>query len=950
MRKNRHNYNGRDATNQGRGVVTSKHAPFIFKTTFNALAVAITLTLGTAQAAIDIPSELPPSPLFGVADFSQQMLRFEEFGVHPMPAEPTAAKDFPLPVVPDGADPLVACVNRPSAAEMDAFLDAPLWPAPTIAANTGLPNPWETMIEDCIGFPETFTGNIEGRPPGVHFSHQRWGEFPPQVYFQTAQGGSRSNNGARDDEQSHAYSVGEFAPGGLYHSTVGVAGFDGSTSGIGIKFHPDMPIQEPNSLWTFGDGTLPPKLLRVRYAEPVLMRHYNGLPISVSANNGFGEHTITTHEHNGHHPGESDGFAGAFFFPGQFYDNRWPMVLAGYDSINTDASDPRASTPCSLGETMMIADPITGGTIPKLCDPVTLTINMAGDWHETMSTHWFHDHMIDRTSENVYKGNAAMMNYYSGIDRGKEGFRCEYADPANNINLCFPSGTALDWGNRDYDIQLLIAAKAWDSTGQLDMEPLNEDGFLGDRMTVNWLYKPHFDVRARQYRLRVLNGAVARFFKFALVREFNDTTSGDFPGLPGSNTSYSRVSYHMIANDGNIMEHAVPFPNAQSKDLPIQAIAERYDVIVDFSQFDVGTKLYMVNTLAHDDGRGPKEVIPLSDILDGSYDPEIETPCTIECWSDDPTVGKFLEFNVKSYGGTDLSMNPADYEVGKKMMIPLVEFSDAELAAAKHRTFSFGRGGGAATDGRPAPWTISTDGGDKLNADVSLVSAAPETMGGGVEIWHLVNDGGGWAHPIHIHFEEGQILLRGNENNAGGIDYHLPPMWEIGARKDMYRLSKLGEGPEGIPDSSMIVVVAIRFREFAGTYVEHCHNTTHEDKAMLLRWDNETPGQSVRIPTPMPGWEGVGYVATSELATIKSGDVIAAATFVAPTQLTGDLNFDGLVGFDDFILFRTQYGRFGLWGADLDESIQVGFTDFILFRSNFGLSAGFPLPPNDPLP
>ncbi len=40
-----------------------------------------------------------------------------------------------------------------------------------------------------------------------------------------------------------------------------------------------------------------------------------------------------------------------------------------------------------------------------------------------MSTHWFHDHMIDRTSENVYKGNAAMMNYYSAIDRGKEGFR-----------------------------------------------------------------------------------------------------------------------------------------------------------------------------------------------------------------------------------------------------------------------------------------------------------------------------------------------------------------------------------------------------------------------------------------------------------------------------------------------------------------------------------------------
>ena len=75
----------------------------------------------------------------------------------------------------------------------------------------------------------------------------------------------------------------------------------------------------------------------------------------------------------------------------------------------------------------------------------------------------------------------------------------------------------------------------------------------------------------------------------------------------------------MIANDGNIMEHAVPFPNAQSNDLPIQSIAERHDIIIDFSQFPAGTKLYMVNTLEHDDGRRPKDVVPLADILDGSY-------------------------------------------------------------------------------------------------------------------------------------------------------------------------------------------------------------------------------------------------------------------------------------------------------------------------------------------
>ena len=972
MKHNRNNRNGSFAPNLEWGGGTGLRDPFRIKVILNSVVLAVSLNIGTTIAGgVDIPSSLPASPLFGAGDFDQQMLRFEEFGVHPVPAPGTAApKVFPTPraVPPFGFS---TCDGRPLAADMDAFLDAPLWPDPTMEANITLDNPWATFINPCL-FAAGITGNIEGRPPGSHFAHQRWAEFPPQVYFQTAQGGSRTNNGARDDEQSHQYAVGEFAPGGLYNNTVGVGGFEGTTSGLGIKLHPNMPLQAPNSLWTFGDGTLPPKLLRARYGEPVLLRHYNVLPIDVSANNGFGEHTLTTHEHNGHNPGESDGFAGAFFYPGQFYDYRWPMQLAGYDLINRNASDPRASTPCSIGEVMKISDPITGLPVEKTCDPVTGTINIAGDWHEIMSTHWFHDHMIDRTSENVYKGNVAMMNYYSGIDRGHEGFRCEYDDPANNINLCFPSGTALDWGNRDYDVQLLISAKAWkgpsgdvNTNGQLDMAPLNEDGFLGDRMTVNWLYKPYMDVRARRYRFRILDGAVARFFKFALVREFNDATSGDFAGPANSNKSYSRVSYHMIANDGNIMEHAIPFPNAQSKDLPVQAIAERYDVIVDFSQFPVGTKLYMVNTLAHVNGKRPDGVVPLASILNETFNPEADFDCSFKCWSDDPSVGKFLEFRVQEYNGTDLSMNPVDYEIGKKKMISPVKFSDAELAAAKHRTFTFGRGGGTASDGRPTPWAIQTNGGASLNADLNRVSAAPETMGGGVEIWHIVNGGNSWAHPVHIHFEEGQIILRSDIDVGGNItNKHLPPMWEMGARKDMYRVSGLG-GPLGIPDSSSVIDVAIRFREFAGTFVEHCHNTTHEDKAMLLRWDNEHPGQTIRIPTPVPSWDGVGYVGeagqtwTRQDGTIASGvDTLAAAkisdpaqaSFISPTQLTGDLNKDGIVNLTDFVIFRSQYGLPGLWAGDLDENILVNLTDFVLFRQGYGMSAGFPLPPNDPFP
>jgi hypothetical protein len=553
------------------------------------LAAAIVFSLaGPAAAAVDIPSGLPPSPLFGALSFQQQMLRFEEFGLRPMPA-PGGAETAPFKAPSN-------CDGRPNVSDMDQLLDAPLWPDPTVEANTTLDNPWATMINTCIPGAAPTNGVIEGRAPGVNFSHQRWDEFKPVVYFTSAMGGARTSTGIRDDEQSHGYLLGEFAPGGLYHNVTGGGGSDGTAAGINIRFHPSMPIQDPKTLWTFGDGTLPPKLLRARYGQPILFRHYNALPIDVTANAGpgslpFGEHTITTHEHNGHNPGEVDGFAGAFFFPGEFYDYRWPMTLAGTDSINSNASDPRASTPCTPGETLQITDPITHTQVPKLCDPVTHTVKIPGDWRETMSTHWFHDHMIDRTSENVYKGNAAMMNYYSGIDRGKEGFLCDYDDTPtqDNINLCFPSGTALEWGNRDYDVQLLIAAKAWTTvTGQLTMgDQFNHtDGFLGDRMTVNWLYEPYFDVRARKYRFRILNGAVARFFKFALVEEVAGN-GGTFPGPAGSNVSYNRVNYHMIATTAtywstqsrsarsqqdNRMDLMGPRPICRSRPLPSDLI------------------------------------------------------------------------------------------------------------------------------------------------------------------------------------------------------------------------------------------------------------------------------------------------------------------------------------------------------------------------------------------
>ncbi|MFM2119347.1 MAG: hypothetical protein RL722_815, partial [Pseudomonadota bacterium] len=859
------------------------------------------------QTGNNIPTGSKPSPLkFNgkeATEYTFNMLVFEEFGPEKLDAGSAVAKEdwtaFPPPTTGPAPeqDPDSMARSAPVGTELEGFLKQPgIYPFPTALSNTLEENPWRPEIKTFLN--RDTTAPAEGRPPGEGWAHQRWNEFHPQAYFKTAQAGARVNNGFRDKKQMHNWgrkaddstdaqvypNFTEFGKGGLYNTTADIPGspIKGTNAGIPVLFHPNLPVQNHNSVWTF-DGTMPPKLLMVRYGQPILMRHYNALPIDPSANKGFGLHTVTTHMHNGHNPAESDGVASAFFFPGQFYDYRWPIQLAGYDSINTGATDPRAAFPCAPGEQLWVNDANPGF---KPC--VNGNIKIRGDWRETMSTQWFHDHMLDYTAQNVYKGNAVMMNYYSGIDRGNESVN-------DGVNLRFPSGTALPWGNRDYDINLVIADKTWDQSGQLYFNVFNKDGFLGDRVLTNFVYHPYFDVRGRKYRFRILNGSVSRYFSFALVKERTDG-KGELAGAPGSGKSYDRVPFHMIANDGNIMEHAVAFDGKADLDrngdamehkgtLPQQAIGERYDIVVDFSAKNgiaAGDKLYFVNLQEHKAPQITSKRIPLADVLSGKYKPAVERDDDGDGVSDryadgDPAVGMFMQLRVKgcwdpvakadTAACKDMSMDPSMYTKGKLKMVPLkldrnslADYNN-KLANANHRSFTFGHSGGSDEQ----PWTVKVDGNKGYSADMRRVSAAPQmhvaaTNGGTAqkeapyEIWYMQLQGG-WDHPVHVHFEEGIILRR---------DGKAPPAWEEGARKDIFRI-----GPDNQAGSS--VEVAYQFREFAGTYVEHCHATQHEDNAMLIRFDVHRPGQVLAMPSPIPTWDGVHYTATASEPTYKSG-------------------------------------------------------------------------------
>src|SRR5690349_19099035 len=162
--------------------------------------------VSSAYADTTIPTGLPRSPLFGVQAFTQPMPRFDV-----LPRNPLSA---------------------PS-------------PAPTAQANTTQ----QTLNPALEGVTPGDTGPIEGRPPGPIWAHQEFTRFPPAVSSEAITEGDKltavHNPGVPSTLKSGINAATPFPP----------------------RFHPKLPDQGPLAMWTYM-GTLPPKLMQVRYGDP----------------------------------------------------------------------------------------------------------------------------------------------------------------------------------------------------------------------------------------------------------------------------------------------------------------------------------------------------------------------------------------------------------------------------------------------------------------------------------------------------------------------------------------------------------------------------------------------------------------------------------------------------------------------------------------------------------
>jgi FtsP/CotA-like multicopper oxidase with cupredoxin domain len=306
------------------------------------------------------------------------------------------------------------------------------------------------------------------------------------------------------------------------------------------------------------------------------------------------------------------------------------------------------------------------------------------------------------------------------------------------------------------------------------------------------------------------------------------------------------VPFQFIANDGNLVVNPISLTS-----LDQQGIGERYDIVVDFSNFQVGDTVQLVNTLLQTDGRLPSGQVSLAQALRGV--------------SADPLVGSVLQFSIVDHvfsidvpGVILRSTDPDPSQVPAILtqQIPIVTpVRTRTVTWADGEGDSRQRNGQCIPDCQPRaqfPWVIRVNGGDdhSLNANrVSLLIPKP----GDVEHWTFINDGGDWDHPIHLHFEEGVTM------NRGGAPI---PATEKLVRKDVWRLR---------PDGR--VQFQVQFGEYGGAYVSHCHNTVHEDFAMLMRVQilNGIAGtpQAVITQTPNPTPDGVVFTTPEILSGVS---------------------------------------------------------------------------------
>jgi spore coat protein A len=374
---------------------------------------------------------------------------------------------------------------------------------------------------------------------------------------------------------------------------------------------------------------------------------------------------------------------------------------------------------------------------------------------------WYHDHAIGQTRLNVYAG---LVGIYLIRD-----------DTEDALGL--PRG--------DYELPLLIQDRSFAADGSLTY-PISElagstdhrgpwvPEFFGDTILVNGKVWPYSEVEPRQYRLRILNGSNARFYRLRWSDERSFVQVGTDQGL-------------------------LPAPVAVSRLL--LAPGERADVIVDFRRT-----------------RSP--AIQLMNDAPAPY-PDGKEP-------DRRTVANIMEFRVnrplarpdaRAIPGRLRALAPLPEQGTTVRYMALREYKDAKGAPVA--VLLNGRRWDAPITVRPKlgdteVWHLANTTEDAHPIHLHLVrfqvlDRQALDVRAYLERWGAERQGEGPDPPPTEPYLRGKRVV--------------PPPQERGW-KDTVRV-----------DGGEVVRIIARFEGYAGKYPWHCHMLEHEDNEMMLQFE-----------------------------------------------------------------------------------------------------------------
>ncbi|HEY7101524.1 MAG TPA: multicopper oxidase domain-containing protein [Mycobacteriales bacterium] len=543
------------------------------------------------------------------------------------------------------------------------------------------------------------------------------------------------------------------------------------------------------------NGTFPGPRINAEYGKPVLVRFENHLdenPLNLDRQDfGSPDYSFLTHLHHGHPAPESDG--------NPHYSKLFGPKKEGYP-------------------------------VKSFVDNLYLNWPAGNDDREKQTFFWFHDHRMDHTGSNVYKGMVGLYPIYdpkNNLDAGDEtqglrlpGVRTNHADGTFDVDYDIPLAiydVRLDDGTTDHldfhDGQGEFPAAGnprehpewW---GKTFFKHFPNHGFVGDIFTVNGTAYPVLEVKRRKYRLRFLDASIARIYEFKLMtstlgpkpaRDLGYATDADLQGQWRIEDGQQCMRWTQVADDGGLL----PFP--LTRDSFELWPAKRREHIVDFTRYMDGSPtkkgdvIWLTNVMRMPDGRvwsnssrflpDPKYKIPVMKIVIGDDAPD-----------DSVTPSPTTKLR-------DLPPLPSNWKT----------LLDDRLI------FEVQRG----SAGGELEWLVNGKEFDPTKELTSLVNKAGHAYKAtpkknSFNLWEIRNGGGGWVHPFHLHMEEHRTVMRNNKDVTVTADPGHPD--DI-SREDLVAL-----------DPSESTVIYRGFRDFVGPYVAHCHNLAHEDHAMMFGW------------------------------------------------------------------------------------------------------------------